>query len=138
MVVPWSGGLLRQGRLLIVRDYSLCEFPARDAFASWLRIHVIDRLTRLFLGVRGGGGLLIGIWLRLARGDQALRERVLVDVMLIVELGHGEAGDALGRLTFVKLGHPNAIIELVLLERRLILLLEYLLISRLLDLHAYG
>ena len=95
-------------------------------------------MTRLFLGVCGNGGLLIGLWLRLARADQALRERVLVDVVLIVELGHGETGDALGRLTFVKLSHPNAIVKLVLLERRLILLLEYLLISRLLNLHTYG
>ena len=58
--------------------------------------------------------------------------------MLIVELGHGEAGDALGRLTVVEMGHPNAIFELVLLKRRLVLLLEYLLISRLLDLHTNG
>ena len=94
LVVSWSGWLLRQGRLLIVRDYTLCEFPAGDTFALWLRIHVIDRLSRLFLGV-SGGGLLIGFWLRLARGDQALRERVLIDVVLIVELGHGETGDAL-------------------------------------------
>ena len=84
------------------------------------------------------GVLLIRIWLRLARADQALRERVLVDVMLIVKLGHGEAGDALSRLTFVKLGYPHAIVKLVLLERILIQLLEHLLISSLLDLHAYG
>ena len=58
--------------------------------------------------------------------------------MLIVKLGHGEAGDALGRLTFIELGKPDAIVKLVLLERRLILLLEYLIIISLLNLHTYG
>ena len=58
---------------LVVTHEPLGELPAGDAFAHRLRVHVVDRLPRLLLRVLG-----------LPRRDESLRERVFVDVVLIV------------------------------------------------------
>ena len=60
---------------------SLREFPARDALPHGLCVHIVD----------GDLLLLLGLFVRLALADQALWERVLVDVVLVVQFRHGEA-----------------------------------------------
>jgi len=66
-------------QLLVLLHDSLGELPARDASSHRLCVHIVDRLARLLVR-----RLLLT---RL----QAFRERVLVYIVLVVEIGHGKA-----------------------------------------------
>ena len=58
---------------------ALGQLPTGDTLSNWLGKHVIDGLARLFVD------------LVLAAARQTFWERVFVDVVLIVELWHGES-----------------------------------------------
>ena len=64
---------------------ALGEFPPRDPLPIWLRLHIIYRL------------LLVSVldFIGFPSADQALREGILVNVVLVVEFGHGEATHSL-------------------------------------------
>ena len=70
---------------LLFHYNSLGELPPGDALANRLCVHVINRLPRPLR-------FTVGV---LADAGEALRERVLVDVVLVVELRHWEAANSL-------------------------------------------
>jgi len=70
----------------------LGQLPARHSLAVRLGIHVVDRLSVIFLHHV--------IWLSLA--DKTFGEGVLVDVVLIVQLWHREAADSFVRRTLYR------------------------------------
>ena len=76
---------LQLGSLLFNGHHPLSELPSRDTFANWLCIHIIYRLARFLVFIDG-----------FALRGQALGKRILIDIVLVVQLRHGEATDSLG------------------------------------------